>query len=97
MHAAYRLASMIRSVRCVLLSCAQLEGPSGFTFYDVFFWRDAPDWYRKTFISAGFGLTYCTLKQYLNRCALMLPGTAAACMHASASCGAAPRNRHMQA
>jgi hypothetical protein len=37
------------------------------TFYDVFFWRDAPDWYRKTFLSAGFGFCYCTLKQYLNR------------------------------
>lgn len=41
--------------------------PSSFSFYDIFFWRDAPDWYRKTFLSAGFGLCYCTLKQYLNR------------------------------
>lgn len=44
-----------------------LEGPQAFTFYDVFFWRDAPDWYRKTFLSAGFGLSYCVMKQYLNR------------------------------
>eukprot|EP00798_Chlamydomonas_sp_ICE-L_P006424 gene6424-3050_t len=41
--------------------------PTSFTFWDVFFWRDAPDWYRKTFLSAGFGLCYCGLKQYLNR------------------------------
>ena len=44
-----------------------LQGPMGWTFYDVFFWRDAPDWYRKTFLSAGFGFCYCVLKQYLNR------------------------------
>lgn len=29
--------------------------------------RDAPDWYRKTFQATGFGLCFCTLKQYLNR------------------------------
>lgn len=42
--------------------------PHPFTIYDVFFWRDAPDWYHKTFLSAGFGLSFCTLKQYMNRC-----------------------------
>ncbi|KAG1673871.1 hypothetical protein FOA52_012896 [Chlamydomonas sp. UWO 241] len=45
----------------------KFDGPQAFTFYDVFFWRDAPDWYRKTFMSAGFGLCYCVTKQYLNR------------------------------
>ncbi|GFR50912.1 hypothetical protein Agub_g13230 [Astrephomene gubernaculifera] len=43
------------------------SGPDYFTFYDVFFWRDAPDWYRKTFYATGFGLAYAGLKQYLNR------------------------------
>ena len=43
------------------------QPPMSWTFYDVFFWRDAPDGYRKTFLSAGFGFCYCTLKQYLNR------------------------------
>ncbi|KXZ44904.1 hypothetical protein GPECTOR_61g857 [Gonium pectorale] len=43
------------------------EGPDNFTFYDVFFWRDAPDWYRKTFHATGFGLAFCSLKQYLSR------------------------------
>lgn len=49
------------------MTTAPAQGPNTFTFYDVFFWRDAPDWYRKTFQSAGFGLCYCVLKQYLNR------------------------------
>ena len=44
-----------------------LQGPDGYTFWDVFFWRDAPDWYRKTFLATGFGLTFFTLKQYMNR------------------------------
>uniref|UniRef100_A0A7S0WVP0 Uncharacterized protein n=1 Tax=Chlamydomonas leiostraca TaxID=1034604 RepID=A0A7S0WVP0_9CHLO len=43
------------------------QAPHPFSIYDVFFWRDAPDWYHKTFLSAGFGLSYCTLKQYMNR------------------------------
>ena len=42
------------------------QGEDTFTFWDVFFWRDAPDWYYKTFLSAGFGFCYCTMKQYLN-------------------------------
>jgi len=46
---------------------AKKDERARWTIYDVFFWRDAPDWYRKTFLSAGFGLCYCTLKQYLNR------------------------------
>ncbi|KAG2430192.1 hypothetical protein HXX76_010291 [Chlamydomonas incerta] len=43
------------------------SGPDYYTFYDVFFWRDAPDWYRKTFHATGFGLAFCALKQYMNR------------------------------
>mmetsp|Transcript_10426 Transcript_10426/g.28479 ORF Transcript_10426/g.28479 Transcript_10426/m.28479 type:complete len:220 (+) Transcript_10426:115-774(+) len=38
-----------------------------FTIYDVFFWRDAPDWYHKTFLCAGFGLCYYGMRQYLSR------------------------------
>ncbi|MEW5314589.1 MAG: hypothetical protein WDW38_006072 [Sanguina aurantia] len=43
------------------------NGFEDFGFYDIFFWRDAPDWYRKTFLSTGFGLSYCALKQYMSR------------------------------
>ncbi|KAG2492420.1 hypothetical protein HYH03_009363 [Edaphochlamys debaryana] len=43
------------------------SGPDYYTFYDVFFWRDAPDWYRKTFHATGFGLAVMALKQYFNR------------------------------
>lgn len=44
-----------------------VQAPQPFSIYDVFFWRDAPDWYHKTFLSAGFGLSYLILKQYMNR------------------------------
>ncbi|GLI61640.1 hypothetical protein VaNZ11_004063 [Volvox africanus] len=48
-------------------SASLTTGPDYYTFYDVFFWRDAPDWYRKTFHATGFGLAVCALKQFLNR------------------------------
>lgn len=57
---------MHTSLHAHLPAAAQAQAPFG--IYDVFFWRDAPDWYRKTFLSAGFGLNYCALRQYLNRC-----------------------------
>mmetsp|Transcript_11651 Transcript_11651/g.20665 ORF Transcript_11651/g.20665 Transcript_11651/m.20665 type:complete len:215 (+) Transcript_11651:152-796(+) len=40
---------------------------NAFGISDVFFWRDAPDWYFKTFTSAGFFLSYSVLQTYLNR------------------------------
>jgi hypothetical protein len=61
-------------------SCAAITGRSpppsqraqaaenAFGVWDVFFWRETPDWYNKTFLSAGFMLSFAALRQYLDRC-----------------------------
>jgi hypothetical protein len=49
-----------------------VQGP-GFTAWDVFFWRDTPDWYNKTFLSAAFMLCFSVVRQYMERCAGWLP------------------------
>lgn len=66
------------------------QGPDYYTFYDVFFWRDAPDWYRKTFHATGFGLAFCALKQYMNRCAAASGGGRGGPGVPSRKCGASP-------
>ncbi len=46
--------------------CGHPQAPA-FGIWDVFFWRDAPDWYYKTFMSAGFMFSFSALRLYLDR------------------------------
>jgi hypothetical protein len=58
-----------RMTQCRVPNPSQL--PVAYTVYDVFFWRDVPDWYFKTFTSAGFAFSYFALRQYVNRWACL--------------------------